>query len=195
MAKVILIVAGSAAFAALLFGFSAMYDTRAARLAGKDFGAGAGVHIAPLRRSALLADRLRTVRWGAATRVGINPGRLVIDGNGAHWSPSFLTGRKIPRFSVTWSEVTSHAIESGPKLVGRRVAKLTLVLADGTPVRFRSKVSADARGCPPDLARRWRGVGATEPTCPLGGYELSAGYFSGGSSTQAAARHPIRTLR
>src|SRR5918994_846047 len=179
MAKVVLIVAGSAAFAALLFGFSAMYDTRAARLAGKDFGAGAGVHIAPLRRSALLADRLRTVRWGAATRVGINPGRLVIDGNRAHWSPSFLTGRKIPRFSVTWSEVTSHAIESGPKLVGRRVAKLTLVLADGTPVR----------------SRRWRGVGATEPTCPLGGYELSAGYFSGGSSTQAAASHPIRTLR
>lgn len=136
MATVILLVAGSAGFAALLFGFSAMYDTRAARLAGSNFGAGAGMHIAPLRGSAMLADRLRTVRWNAATRVGICPGRLVIDESGVHWTPSFLTGRKVPQFSVSWSEVTSHSVESGPKVVGRRVAELTLVLMDGTPVRF-----------------------------------------------------------
>jgi len=132
-AIVVMCVAG---LVASLFGFAAMHDKRAAQLAGSDFGAGAGVDVPPLRDSALLADRLRTVRWNAATRVGINPGRLVIDEGGAHWTPSLMASRKVPSFSVAWAEVASYAIEPGPRLVGRRVAQLTLVLRDGTPVRF-----------------------------------------------------------
>jgi hypothetical protein len=133
---VVLIVLGGAAFVALLVGSSAMYDARAARAAGNNFGAAAGVHIAPLRRSSLLADRLTAVRWGRATRVGINHGRFVLDDSGLHWRPSALTGRKVPAFEVSWSEVQGHSVKPGPKFIGRRVAHLTLTLSDGTPLRF-----------------------------------------------------------
>lgn len=133
---VVLIVLAGAAFLALLVGSSAIYDSRAARAAGSNFGAAAGVHIAPLRQSPLLADRLKTVRWGRASRVGINHGRFVLDESGLHWRPSALTGRKVPAFEVSWSEVRGHSVKPGPKFLGRRVAELTLTLSDGTPLRF-----------------------------------------------------------
>jgi hypothetical protein len=132
----VLIVAGVAAFALLLFGFSAIYDARASRIAGEDFGAAAGVDITPLRDSPLLANRLQPVRWGRATRVGINPGRFVLNDSGLHWTPSFLTGRMVPPFSVSWTEVRTYEVKSGPRMLGRRVAYLTLSITDGTPLRF-----------------------------------------------------------
>ena len=135
MGIVIVIVVG-VAVAALLFGYTAASDARSARVAWPAFGATAGLEIEPLRQSAILAERLRMVRWRSAMRVGINPGRLLLDDTGTHWSPSWLTGRKVPMFIVRWNEITSHAIEPGPKLLGRRVAQLTFALVDGTQLRF-----------------------------------------------------------
>ena len=63
---VVVVLAALGAFVLLLLGVSAAYDSRSARQAGDDFGAAAGVYIAPLRHSRVLADRLRSVRWNAA---------------------------------------------------------------------------------------------------------------------------------
>ena len=134
--NVILIALGVLVLLGFFFGYSAWYDAKAARAAGDDFGAGAGVNVVGLRDSVLLAQRLTNVRWRSTSRVGINHGRFVLDDAGLHWSPSWITGRKVPPFSVSWTEVRSHSVKPGPKLVGRRVAQLTLSLSDGTALRF-----------------------------------------------------------
>lgn len=134
--NVVLIALGVLALLAILFGYSAWYDAKAARAAGEHFGAAAGVSVFGLRDSALLADRLQSVRWRRAERVGSNPGRFVLDDSGLHWTPNWMTGKKVPSFSVRWTEVRSHSVKPGPKIVGRRVAHLTLSLTDGTALSF-----------------------------------------------------------
>lgn len=138
MVTVVVVALGVAALLVLLFGYARFYDSRAARHAGDNFGAAAGVHIEPLRQSTLLDDRLGTVHWNAAKRVGINPGRVVVDVRGVHWMPSILTGRKVPPFSVEWAEIARFHVAPGPKITGRQVAQVTLELVDGSPVRFAS---------------------------------------------------------
>jgi hypothetical protein len=69
-------------------------------------------------------------------RVGINPGKFDLDASGLRWRPSFLTGRKVPAFSVAWSEISSFNVDRGPKLIGRRVAYVRFELRDGTMLRF-----------------------------------------------------------
>lgn len=134
--NVVLIALGVLLLLGFLFGYSAWYDSTAARVAGDGFGAGAGVDIAGLQDSVLLAERLRNVRWRRAARVGINHGRFVLNDSGLHWSPSWMTGKKVPPFSISWTEVRSHSVKPGPKVVGRRVAQLTLSLTDGTALCF-----------------------------------------------------------
>ena len=126
--SLVLIALGTLALLGFLFGYSALYDAKAARAAGEGFGAAAGVNVLGLRHSALLAERLQSTRWRRAERLGINPGRFVLDDSGLHWTPNWMTGKKVPSFSVQWSEVRTHSVKPGPKIVGRRVAQLTLNL-------------------------------------------------------------------
>ena len=52
--------------------------------------------------------------------------------------PSVLTGRKVPPFGLEWAEIATFDVAPGPKITGRQVAQVTLVLVDGSPVRFAS---------------------------------------------------------
>jgi hypothetical protein len=121
-----------------IFAYSTIYERRVVRAAWPTFAVGAGVHIAPLKESELLAERLEATRWRAALKRGINHGQMLIDASGIHWSPSRLTGDRVPAFTVKWSEVADYHVKGGPRIMGRRVAQLELTLSDGTPLRFAS---------------------------------------------------------
>ena len=148
--QALLIGVGLLVFVVALLGFSAMSDASARRRAGSAYGAAAGVVIGGARESPLLAERLASTRWRRAARVGINHGRYVLDQTGLHWFPSFLTGKKVPAFEVAWNEIASHSVKPGPKLIGRRVAHLRLILVDGTQLQF---ATVDPDGLAHVLAR------------------------------------------
>jgi len=125
-------------FLVALFGGTTLYDRRVAARAQPWFGTGAGVYVAPLRRSPLLADRLAHVQWRRAARRGINHGRCILDDSGLHWAPSLLTNKRVPAFDVGWSEVTTYTVKPGIHVLGRQVAQVALTLGDGTTLRFAS---------------------------------------------------------
>ena len=121
-----------------IFGYATIYERRVVEAAWPAFAVGAGVHIAPLMKSELLAERLEETRWRAALKRGINHGQLQIDADGLHWSPSRLTGNRVPAFTVTWHEVSGYTVKAGLRIMGRRIAQLEMRLSDDTPLRFAS---------------------------------------------------------